>query len=465
MSHRAKWQSLVVRISVVAIMLVAGWLIDGAAPCLAADQPPAAAQPAVVPLAVTPAAAQPVATPAPAPAPTGFFDDLATRSSLTDHFFGLGKAASDAGVDVSLGLTQAYQQVLNGGTSVHNKAGRYAGLYELEVNFHLEQLLGIQGGRIRSLTFGSWSSGVDPHAVGSLTGVNNWAFGDHSVWVEQLYYEQMFLNNKVFVRVGKIDLTDGFRMCDCPVAFDGNSYANNKFEQFVNGALVDNPTIPFPQPGLAAVVHVQPLEWWYVSMAAADGRGQFRTNGLDTTFDDDARIFSLYETGVTPRMPSCHGPLQGAYRIGFWNDQGSRRDLDGTGISNNNFGLYVSCDQKLWNENDTKDGQGLGAFFRWGTDNADAYAIKGFWSAGLQYQGLIPSRDKDVTGLGFASSRLADSPLAGFTQNNESVVEAYYNIMLTPWCQIIPDIQYVAHPGGGATSDATVIGLRVQINF
>lgn len=462
MSHRTKMRLLVGRVSVLALALVAAGLIVGASSCAAADQPSsaAAATAAAVPSSSTAAQS---ASPAP-PAKEWTFDSLTTQGSLTDHFFGLGQAASDRGIDASLGLTQAYQQVLNGGTSVHNEAGRYAGLYELEVNFQLEKLLGLQGGRVRTLTFGSWSSGVDPHAVGSLTGVNNWAFGDHSVWVEQLYYEQMFLDNKAFVRVGKIDLTDGFRMCDCPVSFDGNSYANNKFEQFFNGALVNNPTIPFPQPGLAAVLHVQPTPWWYLSMAAADDNGRFRNNGFDTTFNDDARFFNLYETGVTPKLPSGHGPLQGAYRLGFWNDQQSRPDLDGTGISNNNFGLYASCDQKLWNENDTKDGQGLGAFFRWGTDNADAYAIKGFWSSGLQYQGLIPGRDKDVAAVGFGSSRLAGG-IPAFMHNSENVIEAYYNIMLTPWCQVIPDIQYVVHPGGGMSSDATVIGLRIQINF
>jgi hypothetical protein len=69
------------------------------------------------------------------------------------------------------------------------------------------------------------------------------------------------LDGAVLIRVGKLDLTGGFECRGCPVSFDGNSFANDQTTQFLNGALVNNPTIPFPDRGLGAVVHVAPVEW------------------------------------------------------------------------------------------------------------------------------------------------------------------------------------------------------------
>jgi len=90
--------------------------------------------------------------------------------------------------------------------------------------------------------------------------------------------------------------------------------------------------------------------------------------------------------------------------------------------------------------------------------------IKSFWSTGLQYQGLIPTRDKDVTSFGVGHGRL--SRQAGFTRSNETVLEWFYNIEVTPWLHVSPDLQCIFNPGGDASvKDAVVIGVRLQMSF
>ncbi len=332
----------------------------------------------------------------------------ADEDTLTGGWFGFAEKLREQGLSVNLGLTQVYQQNARGGQSTRRRAGRYSGRYDLEVEADLEKLIHLPGGRVYALARGGWSDGIDEPSVGSLFGVNSVPVGDRPIDLWQLYYEQSFLNDKAFLRVGKIDLTGCFECRGCPGSFDGSSFANDETSQFLNGSLVNNPTIPFPDPGLGVVAHVEPVEWWYVSAAVADADADVRETGFNTTFHGKANTFSIYETGFLPRLPSSKGDLQGAYRFGMWYDPQAKDRLDGSGVKRDGVGFYTSCDQMLWKENGQEDdAQGLGAFGRYGIADADVSEIKSFWSTGLQYRGLIPSRDKDVTSFGVGQGRLS----------------------------------------------------------
>ncbi|MFH0965453.1 MAG: carbohydrate porin, partial [Planctomycetota bacterium] len=372
---------------------------------------------------------------------------------------------SERGLDVSFGLTQIFQQNVRGGVTSNRKAARYSGSYDLELNLDMEKIAGIAGGRIYLLTEGSWSEGIDPIAVGSLFGVNADAGGNRSADVTQLFYEQAFPGAGITVRLGKLDLTGGFECRGCPVSFDGNSFANDQTAQFLNGALVNNPTIPFPDCGLGVVVHFEPVEWLYFSVGTADAEADARETGFRTAFHGKGDFFTICELGVTPRIPSPNGALQGAYRVGMWYDPRDKDRLDGLGSESDNTGFYASFDQKILRESaEEDDNQGLGAFARLGFADEDVNEIKFFWSAGVQYEGLIPGRDTDALGVGFAQGRLSDK--GDFTARHESALEVYYNARLTDWLEVTPSLQLVFNPGGNeAAKRAVVVGCRVQTNF
>lgn len=386
----------------------------------------------------------------------------ADRATLTDDWFGLGRRLSDRGLTTAVGLTQVCQQNLHGGTSTHRHAGRYAGRYDVELDADLEKLATLRGGRVYALGRGGWSDGLDESSVESLFGANTVANGDRSLDVWQLYYEQAFCDRQAFVRVGKVDLTGGFECRGCPGSFDGNSYANDETSQFLNGSLTNNPTIPFPDPGLGAIVHVEPTEWWYLSAAAADAQADLRETGLNTTFHGRDDFFSVYETGLLPRIRSARGPLQGAYRVGFWYDPQPKERFDGNGFKRDDLGVYTSFDQAVWKENaDAEDTQGLGLFGRFGAADGDVNEVRRFWSTGVQYQGLVRGRDNDVAGFGVGQGLL--SRPADFPRTHETALEWYYNIELAPWLHISPNVQYLFNPGGGPAKDAVLVGVRVQM--
>ena len=386
------------------------------------------------------------------------------RETLTDNWFGAGEALADKGLSFQCALLQTYQVNVHGGRSTDSDEGRYQGRYDLEFKADLEKLAGLTGGSLYASARGGWTPGIGPTSVGGLFDVNGTAYGDNPIVLRQLYYEQNLLDRRIRIRVGRVDLTGGFECRGCKVSFDGNRFANDEGCQFLNASLVNNPTIPFPAIGMGAMVHVEPVEGWYVTVGAADANAVGTRSGFDTAFGSPGEFFSIYETGVVPEFPSAQGPLAGAYRVGFWIDPRARERFRG-GTERDTVGFYTSCDQMLWRAGGGKDaGQGLGAFARYGLADADVSAVKNFWSAGLQYQGLLPGREKDVLAAGVGSggiSRQSELPAS-----RETVIEAYYNIAVTPWLHVAPDVQYILHPGGQTSvDDAVVVGVRVQMSF
>jgi len=386
------------------------------------------------------------------------------RETLTNNWFGLGRELTEQGVSVNLSLTQVYQVNLRGGISTHRRSGRYAGSYDLELELDTEKFFHLPGGSFYLLAEGSWSEGLDASSVGSLLGVNADAGGNRSMDVTELWYEQAFLDGKLRFRLGKLDLAGGFECRGCPVAFDGSTYANDETSQFLNGAFVNNPTIPFPDRGLGLIAYMQPLKWWYVAAGVADAQADARETGFNTAFHGRSDFFSIFETGIVPRLPSRNGKLPGAYRIGLWYDPQPKDRFDGRGVKRDDLSFYLSFDQMVLKENaDEEDNQGLGFFARYGFADSDVNEINSFWSVGVQYQGALPTRDDDVLGFGVAQGRLTRA--AGFTASHETAMELYYNAQVAPWLNITPSIQYIMNPGGERDDEAVVVGLRLQISF
>jgi porin len=93
--------------------------------------------------------------------------------------------------------------------------------------------------------------------------------------------------------------------------------------------------------------------------------------------------------------------------------------------------------------------------------------VEHFWSAGAQYTGLLPGRDKDVLGLGTAQGILSDDyRIVEPDADRETVYELYYSIHLTPWLIVSPDFQYITNAGGDKSDpQAMVAGLRFKMSL
>ncbi len=390
------------------------------------------------------------------------------RQTLADGFYGLGDNLSDTGIELGLSVTQIYQQNVHGGLSTHRRAGRYSGSYDLELTADLQRFLGIEGATVYVHAEGLWSKsgGIDGPSVGSVFGVNGDAGDRRSMDVTELWYEQSMFDGNFLLRLGKMDITGGFEHHGCPVAFDCSLFANDETTQFLNSALVNNPTIPFPDYALGIAGLYKPIERWYLSAAVVDAQNDARETGFRTTFGDEDYFFYVFETGITPQLNSSKGPLQGVYRVGIWNDPQPKAHSDSSKNYRDDVGFYLSCGQMLIKENaEPEDSQGLGAFFRYGYANDKRNDIADFWSVGFQYQGLIEGRDDDVLGAGFAQGFFSNKASTTYTEDYERAAELYYSARITPWFNLSPSIQYITNPGGTTTSDAVLLGVRTLITF
>ena len=387
--------------------------------------------------------------------------------TLTDDWFGYGEKLGDYGVEVSLAFTQMWQINARGGLATHRHSGRWAANYDLYAEFDLEKILSLKGGLMYVLVEGSWSNRLDRTSIGSAVGNinNNTTGGEEAIYVSELWYQQSFFNNMVNVRLGKVDLTSGFETQQFSLGFDQNAFAFDETSQFMNSALNTNPTIPFPNQGLGVMVLFRPTKLFFVAAGVADAQGDQRETGFNTAFHDEDYFFAIFETGLTPVIDSANGLMPGAYRVGFWYDPQDKPRLNGSGAKHDDMGFYLSFDQVVFKENVyLKDEQGLGVFARYGFADSDVNAIKCFWSAGAQYEGLVPTRDEDVFAFAFAQGKV-DSD-AGYNKELETIMEIYYNAQLTPWFNLTPSMQYIWDPGAvHGVGDAIVLGVRMQMFF
>jgi len=385
-------------------------------------------------------------------------DSIWNRGTLTDGFWGLSGQLEDNGIEVSFGLTKIYQRSVKGGLSTNNRKGEYAGSYDLEIIFDTSKLFGFDGSFFIHGE-GGWTDaeGIDGTSVGTFFGVNADAIGNRSLDIVEAFYETS-LTDKLSLYAGKIDFT-GF--------FDTSAFANDESTQFLNGSLVNNAAIPFPDYSLGVIANYNISDNWYIMGGVADAQADGRETGFNTAFHGEDYFFYTFETGITPKLDSANGPLAGTYRAGLWYDPQDKTHLSSGKNVRDDTGFYLSFDQMLSKENTAPgDSQGLGVFGRYGWADSKVNEVTNFWSVGLQYQGLFEGRDDDVLGVGFAHGTFSDKASSVYPEDYESILEVYYNAQVTPWLSLSPSIQYIANPGGAKDiTDAVVLGLRVQMEF
>lgn len=394
----------------------------------------------------------------------------------------------ERGISFFFGLTQTIGSVWNGGA---NTAGSTGYGYSLDVDMTVDFGKLLKNEALEGLKFyiymdtGHNDISGSPNADSGAIIRPNWDVGRYGPLVAEYWIEySKTINDLSFrARLGKIDASR---------TFDTNAYANSEAFQFLNGALTGS-------PHLARQTTNGLLVGWggelYVDYSLMDGKvvPYIATGfyGADTGYADwgyhdfhngQNHFLWLIESGVKLSLLDFgNGPMPGTYRMGFYYNSHETRVVNYNNMGGrlpDKFergynGWYVSFDQMLFKEKADSDTEGLGMFFRYSTGNKNSAmpygidaAIENFYSFGFQYQGLIPGRDNDVLGFGYALTNFNDSDTNGVRLTDEQALELYYKIVVFDWLQITPDIQYIVNPGAsGDNHDALVAQLRLQLIF
>lgn len=413
---------------------------------------------------------EPAATTQPAVPPRDQPFGLNSKT-LSGDWFGLGPQMRDLGIGASFFWNSHFMSNLAGG---NNTGGpKHSATYDALITLDLGKMGLVPDADVLVHARQQWGRSINPwigpptkatRTHSSAQQVNDDADYDLTLYVDQLWYRQHFLDRKIALQVGYLDYQ---------TIVDKNVFANSEDRQFMNEALDNNPLFPTASgTGLGAALYVKPCDWYELIVGTLDAeRLPLYKPGFSTTFHDHAYFLAWIENIFKVQIPSPHGPLAGNYRVGTsydplprvrFGDPGMPTERDG-----DNWTFYMSHDQMLYREND-KDSQGLGMFFRYAYSPSAMYRYKQFWSMGPVYTGLIPTRDRDVLGFGFA--QLVDSgayrrwrdPNSG----NETIYELYYAVEVTPWLVVTPDIQYIDNPGGNdSISHAIAGGVKIRVTF
>jgi porin len=448
--------------------------------------------------------AEPATRPAEQPAPEkpiqsiiqklpNYTGDWWNRKYLTGDWGGARTALANKGILFDLDVTQYMQGNAHGG---RKRGIEYSG----SVDYYL---------KLDTLRMGLWPGGLlclhgetnfgnsINRDVGSLMAPNFQNLlpvpGDPGTTTLSEFYFMQALSEQFVLLAGKIDGTS---------LLDQNAFASNQRTQFMNTGLRINPVLFYSMPytAMSAMAVWLPTKWLQISTAVADNdpEGAATMTGFNTAFHgrDWCTAGQEYDITIQPFGKTGHqrfgwfwtsrdfAELSGDSRIQFPQALGPRLitwrllprwarllrvgstvySITNPETSPDTWGLFYNFDQFLFTERDDPN-QGIGVFGRFGY-GGQPNIFEGFYSLGVSGTGSIPNRDHDTWGIGYYFASISDSINPAFGLNSEQGVETYYNIEITPWCHVTPDLQFIIDPGGSTRHDVAIVyGLRMQMSF
>jgi porin len=254
-------------------------------------------------------------------------------------------------------------------------------------------------------------------------------------------------------------------------------------------------------------VKVKPNSWWYAMgglYMAVPNATALSNHGLyfqGYAPDPSANgLFYIGETGFTPKW----GPdeLPGKYAFGGYYFGVDKTPF--TGDTTGQYGFYIQVDQMLYRAKShveeaptsslSKDGKsvadgksfsepvgqkpvlsdkGLSFFSMFSYAPSYNNLIPFYFTTGLVYKGLIPTRDADQLMFAFAYGQYSIDNIDNLQDdgvvnqpNYSSVLEWDYRIQFNKWAYAQPFCQYIIQPSGaGNVANATVLGVAMGLSF
>jgi porin len=437
-----------------------------------APPPPAGTQPAA-PAAL---AAQPcdglAQTPACTPSP--FDGDLCTRPLLLGNLCGVRDQLAAHGITFNADTYQFYQGVATGG--IHD-VGEYSGRNDYFINIDGEKA-GLWKGFFITLhgetRYGDTVNGdtgailpvntpeLFPKAKGSETALT-------AVKVTQA------LSENFVTFAGKINMFDEFTM-----PFTGARLFDGFWNLGMSFPLVVARTVPYSTLGAGAAVLQDGLPVFTVMVL--DTNNTPTTSGFNTFFSNGATIFASLN------LPTKFFGLGGSQGVSGTFSTGNYNSLSPTAYFDPEQGLVIVPEfvrdswsvfytgtQELWAD-PTNPKHAYGVYTNIGVADDGPSPIRFTANVALYGSSPITTRPLDTFGVGYAFTRYS-SPIRDFAPvllpiGNDQAVELFYNIAVTPWFNVAPDLQVVfpardetLPPNRQSIDTSLVLGLRAKIEF
>lgn len=250
-------------------------------------------------------------------------------------------------------------------------------------------------------------------------------------------------------------------------------------EQFVNQALIANPAFLLGLPYTSFTAGVaSPQEWGAVVGYVRDPQNRTR---------DVFQLDDLFSQGVIVggevKVKTNFFDRRGEQHVGaMWkhHDQTNLNfaepppgvypepTVPGFPTLPDAYTIYYGFDQYLVNYSG-KPEKGFGLFGRASISDGNPTPLRYFLSFGIGGDSPLRQDRGDTFGIGWyyvgASNEFGALPQFLFGPRDGSGIETFYNIQVTPWLNITPDVQYIRPEAGAIATDAFVGGLRLNMKL
>ncbi len=390
---------------------------------------------------------------------------LCTSPLLTGDWGGARTSLGEHGIGADLDATMFYVGVVDGGLE---RDFRFAGHNDYVINMDMEKL-GMTKGTFVKLRaehrYGESLSGATGALLPSYLNADLPVPNSTQVYLTDVLITQL-LSEKFGVFIGKLNTLDG----------DANAFASGRGKtQFSNTAFIFNPvalrTTPYSTLGAGFVIlgeGAAPL----FQFSVLNPTDTTSTSGFDELFADGVLLAGQL------CLPTNLFGMPGHQLFGAtWSsrtfvslDQDGRIILPNVPVQREtgSWSAYWNFDQYL-HVDPSDPTRGWGIFGRAGIADNQTSPIQSFLSCGVGGNVPLASRSADTFGIGWyysGTSSEVDAALLGLLGGlgDGQGVELFYNIAVTPWFQLTPDLQIIM-PAREAVDTATVTGIRARIIF
>lgn len=381
---------------------------------------------------------------------------LLERERLTGDWEGLRPRLREHGFEPYLVYVGSMWSNVDGGIRTGTE---FDGYMDLGFGLDLAKLGAWDGLRFQASWH--WFQGRSPSeilvGVNVAQAVNPWEASNAFRFFD-LYLSQSFGDDGV-VRAGQLAVDSDFM-----VSRYAGTMLNAAFgdlpSQNVN---LDAPVYPVAGPGVYATSAFGDGLAGRVGVYTADTAPDVSGNhGLEWRLGNNAG-YALFAELTASAAP---GGLPGAYTAGGYVASVRQEKLDRSGLVYLQWSGWIIVDQALL-VNAKGDPQ-VGVFGRFsyspedGRDFVTVYA-----DAGLNVFGPIRGRPDDVAGFAGSVARYSDAFIDSMAPPSAggAVLEVTYQIAVTKWLVVQPDLQYVIDPVEAGARNATVIGLQMELTF
>lgn len=378
--------------------------------------------------------------------------------TATGDWDGLRTAAGDAGLTLGVSYTWEASSVFRGGLA---RGGSTRSLFDANLTLDLAPKFGIEGGSAY-IDFYSTDDGNPGGSqdAGDFQGFSNIETADNLDQIGELWYQQELFSGHLRVKLGKLDAGEDFALV--PSGADFLNYSASYIQTIF-------PLPSFPDSAAGAVAFIYPTDGLYTGAGFFDGasgvdRINTGSNGLESFLSDTQSDdwFWIGEAGCSWGGEGAAAP--GRIAGGVWYHTGQFARFDG-GVADGTGGFYALAEQRLWSPDasDAESGRGAWVFVEWGWANDEVSEAAGQYSAGLSVTGPLDWRPADAAGVFISTVDLSEN--AGFAED-ETAIEVFYRIQVTPFISVTPDLQYIVHPSGDPDVNNALVGiLRFVVDF